>query len=89
MAGKGIWHGQLVKGAGSELRAAQDSCGHVVNEMSSPGGAVPQPGSHLLQPLGQADASSSAGLFDLPPASPTNANTYIVSKQETIYGNNM
>ena len=68
--GLAIWE-EGRKFGGSEVRAAQDSCSQVVNEVSSPGGAVQQPGRHILQPLGQADASGSAGLSDPPPVPPS------------------
>lgn len=63
------------------LRAAQNGCGKVVDEVGSSGGAVQQPGGHILEALGQADASGSTGLPDLPLESPMNVMKEIVSKQ--------
>ena len=61
----------------SVLRAAQDSCGQVVNEGGSLGGAVQQPGSHILETLSQGDAGCFASLLELPPEAPTNLNKQV------------
>ena len=54
--GMAIWWRERGLG-GHRVESTQDSCSQVVVEVSSPGGAVQQPGSHILQPLGHADAS--------------------------------
>ena len=62
-------------------RAAQDSCGQVVDQVGGSSGAVQQPGSHILEALGQAGASGPAGLLHPPPESPASMNEEAVSKQ--------